>query len=65
MAAAGLFFAIVMSDAQLRMLVEGDTSLLDEAALDWRAGAISIALQNRLKTARLSIDAASYIRRAF
>ena len=36
MAAAGLFFAIVMSDAQLRMLVEGDTGLLDPAALDWR-----------------------------
>lgn len=36
MAAAGLFFAIVMSDAQLRMLVEGDASLLDPAALDWR-----------------------------
>ena len=36
MAAAGLFFAIVMSDAQLRMLVEGDAGLLDSAALDWR-----------------------------
>lgn len=36
MAAAGLFFAIVMSDAQLRVLVEGDTGLLDPAALDWR-----------------------------
>jgi AcrR family transcriptional regulator len=36
MAAAGLFFAIVMSDAQLRLLVEGDTSLLDPVALDWR-----------------------------
>jgi len=36
MAAAGLFFAIVMSDAQLRMLVEGDAGLLDPAALDWR-----------------------------
>ncbi|HEU4877771.1 MAG TPA: TetR/AcrR family transcriptional regulator [Sphingomicrobium sp.] len=36
MAAAGLFFAIVMSDAQLRMLVEGDASLLCPAALDWR-----------------------------
>ena len=36
MAAAVLFFAIVMSDAQLRMLVEGDTGLLDPAALDWR-----------------------------
>jgi TetR/AcrR family transcriptional regulator, mexJK operon transcriptional repressor len=36
MAAAGLFFAIVMSDAQLRMLVEGETGLLDPAALDWR-----------------------------
>ena len=36
MAAAGLFFAIVMSDAQLSMLVEGDTGLLDPAALDWR-----------------------------
>ena len=36
MAAAGLFFAVVMSDAQLRMLVEGDTGLLDPAALDWR-----------------------------
>ncbi len=36
MAAAGLFFAIVMSDAQLRMLVEGDTGLLDPTALDWR-----------------------------
>jgi hypothetical protein len=28
--------AIVMSDAQLRMLVEGDASLLCPAALDWR-----------------------------
>ena len=36
LAAAGLFFAIVMSDAQLRVLVEGDTGLLDPAALDWR-----------------------------
>ncbi len=36
MAAARLFFAIVMSDAQLRLLVEGDASLLDPAALDWR-----------------------------
>ena len=36
MAAASLFFAIVMSDAQLRCLVEGDTGLLDPAALDWR-----------------------------
>jgi AcrR family transcriptional regulator len=36
MAAASLFFAIVMSDAQLRMLVEGDAGLLDAAALDWR-----------------------------
>ena len=36
MAAAGLFFAIVMSDAQLRLLVQGDTSLFDAAALDWR-----------------------------
>ena len=36
MAAAGLFFAIVMSDAQMRALVEGDDGLLDPAALDWR-----------------------------
>lgn len=36
MAAAGLFFAIVMSDAQLKMLIEGDKGLLDPAALDWR-----------------------------
>ena len=36
LAAAGLFFAIVMSDAQLRLLVEGNAGLLDPAALDWR-----------------------------
>ena len=36
MAAASLFFAIVMADAQLRILVEGETGLLDPAALDWR-----------------------------
>jgi TetR/AcrR family transcriptional repressor of mexJK operon len=36
MAAAGLFFAIVMSDAQLRALAEGNSDLLDEAAIDWR-----------------------------
>ncbi len=36
MAAASLFFAIVMSDAQLRILVEGNAGLLDPAALDWR-----------------------------
>jgi AcrR family transcriptional regulator len=36
LAAAGLFFAIVMSDAQLNALVEGNAALLDEAGLDWR-----------------------------
>lgn len=36
MAAANLFFAIVMSDAQLRMLVEGEKGMLQPAALDWR-----------------------------
>jgi len=36
MAAAGLFFAVVMADSQLRMLVEGNAGLLDSAALDWR-----------------------------
>ncbi len=36
MAAADLFFAIVMSDAQLRLLVEGDKGMLEPAALDWR-----------------------------
>ncbi len=36
MAAANLFFAIVMSDAQLCVLVEGDKGMLQPAALDWR-----------------------------
>lgn len=36
MAAARLFFAIVMSDAQLNMLIEGHDALLYPAALDWR-----------------------------
>jgi TetR/AcrR family transcriptional repressor of mexJK operon len=35
-AAAELFFAIVMSDVQLRMLADGRTDLLDESTLDWR-----------------------------
>ncbi len=35
-AASELFFAIVMSDAQLQIMTAGDTAVLDEAALDWR-----------------------------
>ena len=36
LAAAELFFAIVISDARLRVLAQGDAGHLDEAALDWR-----------------------------
>ena len=35
-AAAELFFAIVMSDAQLRLMADGRANLLDESSLDWR-----------------------------
>ena len=35
-AAARLFFAIVMSDAQMQVLSQGGEALVDAAALDWR-----------------------------
>jgi TetR/AcrR family transcriptional regulator, mexJK operon transcriptional repressor len=36
MAASDLFFAIIMSDAQLQIMTAGESACLDEAAIDWR-----------------------------
>lgn len=36
MAAADLFFAIIMSDAQLQIMTAGEKASLDTAAIDWR-----------------------------
>ena len=48
MAAASLFFAIVMSDAQLQALVEGDDRADRRRRARLAAGALPVALQDRL-----------------